>query len=189
MRHKELGVVKYTGNKIKEEKGEMLVFAMVFIIVICLVVCGVIEYLRLNLVISKLKEEVNRSVVTCAINNSYAAFGGIREGNSGVYEQNTAGIWEQAVSTQDLTVKLVRELDMVQEHNNLVKYNKATGAISYKIEDISVEIINPEQAAIKGAEIRFETKYTVTISLSLFNKIVEPISVSCIETAKWKPIF
>ena len=132
----------------RDESGVSFPLVIAVTLSLLLILCGVMEYLRLNLMAAGVKE---------------AVYHGVREGYSGGYTSDGSG-FEATVDDGDIYYELDRVLGTHSEGGAHVKY--AEGVLEYKITDLQVTIRNAPLAPSdpRNAQ-RFEADAMVTLEV------------------------
>lgn len=147
----------------KDERGVSFPLVIAVTLALLLILCGVMEYLRLNLMAAGVKEAVQDAIVV-VVNDNYAnVYHGVREGYSGGYTSDGSG-FEATVDDGDIYYELDRVLGTHSEGGAHVKY--AEGVLEYKITDLQVTIRNAPLAPSdpRNAQ-RFEADAMVTLEV------------------------
>lgn len=144
---------------LKSKKGE-IGFLAITILLITIMILGVgIEYLKALTIIQSVSDSLQQSVISCATNNAYNAFHGVREGNSAAYLYGGEGMgWQEIVTTDDVERKLVSVMSLTKQGSYYVKKNE-NGGINFRISNIQVEYANVD-VGHKG------NSYTLSFSAS-----------------------
>ena len=147
----------------RDESGVSFPLVIAIILALLLILCGVMEYLRLNLMAAGVKEAVQDAIVV-VVNDNYAnVYHGVREGYSGGYTSDGTG-FEETVSDGDIYYELNKVLGTHKEGGAYVKY--AEGVLEYRITDLSVNIRNAPLAPSdpRNAQ-RFEADARITLEV------------------------
>ena len=105
----------------RDESGVSFPLVIAIILALLLILCGVMEYLRLNLMAAGVKEAVQDAIVV-VVNDNYAnVYHGVREGYSGGYTSDGSG-FEATVDDGDIYYELDRVLGTHSEGGAHVKY-------------------------------------------------------------------
>ena len=141
----------------KDERGVSFPLVIAVTLALLLILCGVMEYLRLNLMAAGVKEAVQDAIVV-VVNDNYAnVYHGVREGYSGGYTSDGSG-FEATVDELD------RVLGTHSEGGAHVKY--AEGVLEYKITGLQVTIRNAPLAPSDPRNVqRFEADAMVTLEV------------------------
>ena len=124
---------------VRDRRGMAFPLVIAVTLALLLLLCVLMEFFRLNLIASGVKEALQDAVVT-VVNDNYAnVYHGVREGYSGGYYMEGYG-FEEAVDTGDIYYHLDEMLGTRSENGTRVKY--AEGVLEYRITGLDVEIRN-----------------------------------------------
>ena len=124
---------------VRDRRGMAFPLVIAVTLALLLLLCVLMEFFRLNLIASGVKEALQDAVVT-VVNDNYAnVYHGVREGYSGGYYTERYG-FEEAVDTGDIYYHLDEMLGTRSENGTRVKY--AEGVLEYRITGLDVEIRN-----------------------------------------------
>ncbi len=162
--------------KLRDRRGDIYVQAMVwFWILFVLFVC-IMEYSRLHLISKGVRDAVEQSVTSVAINNAYNSFNGVREGNSGAYILSGDDDWRENISTSDVVYKLTALLKLKTKDGEYLRMNPEGGTYEYKISDIQVTPDNAEFAS-NSEKAKYMATCTVTVPLSPGLGVFPPVAL------------
>lgn len=133
-------------NKIKKllksKKGDVGFIAIAVLLIIILIFSVSVEYLKALTIIQSVSDSLQQSVISCATNNAYNAFHGVREGNSAAYLYGGEGMgWQEIVTTDDVERKLVSVMSLKKQGSYYVKKNDE-GGTNFRISNIQVDYAN-----------------------------------------------
>lgn len=124
---------------VRDQRGMAFPLVIAMTLALLLLLCVLMEFFRLSLIASGVKEALQDAVVT-VVNDNYAnVYHGVREGYSGGYYTEGYG-FEEAVDTGDVYYHLDETLGTRTENGTRVKY--AGGVLEYRITGLDVEIRN-----------------------------------------------
>lgn len=124
---------------VRDQSGTAFPLVIAITLVLLLILCGIMEFLRLNLMAMGVRDAVQDAIVV-VVNDNYAnVYHGVREGYSGGYTSDGAG-FEETVSDGDIYYELDKVLGTHKEGSAHVKY--AEGVLEYRITDLRVTIRN-----------------------------------------------
>ena len=105
---------------LKDQRGTAFPLVIAVTLACLLILCGIMEFFRLSLIASGVKEALQDAVVV-VVNDNYAnVYHGVREGYSGGYYTEGYG-FEEAVDTGDIYYHLDETLGTRREGGNRVK--------------------------------------------------------------------
>lgn len=147
---------------LKNRNGFSFPLVVAVTLALVIILCGITEYMRLNIIASGVREAVEDGIIV-TVNDNYAnVYHGVREGYSGSYQPDTDD-FEEALDYGDIYRYLDNTLGTKISGGRRVKY--AGEAVEYALSCLSVTIKNaplapsdPENAQkfIADAVIRLE---------------------------------
>ena len=148
---------------LKDQRGTAFPLVIAVSLVCLLILCGIMEFFRLSLIASGVKEALQDAVVV-VVNDNYAnVYHGVREGYSGGYYTEGYG-FEESVDTGDIYYHLDETLGTRREGGSRVKYTG--GVLEYKITGLDVTIHNAPLAPSDPANAqRFEADAVVWLEV------------------------
>ena len=148
---------------LKDKRGTAFPLVIAVTLSCLLILCGIMEFFRLSLIASGVKEALQDAVVV-VVNDNYAnVYHGVREGYSGGYYTEGYG-FEESVDTGDIYYHLDETLGTRREGGTRVKY--AGGVLEYKITGLDVTIRNTPLAPSDPANAqRFEADAVVWLEV------------------------
>ena len=172
--------------KDKAGNGFPLVVAITLVLVIIL--CGVMEFFRLNIIATGVKEALEDAIIV-TVNDNYAdVYHGVREGYSGGYQPDGSS-FSYSVNTGDIYgyMDSVLGMEAVGSH---VKY---TGdALEYRLSGLDVTIRNALLApsSPKNAQ-RFEADAVIWLEVPVYfgGKELAPMKIKLKVQAGYTEVF
>lgn len=179
-------------EKLKDSKGASEYIRMLYILIIVTFIFSVvIEFGRCYVTSETINECVTDAVIAATTDNSYDAYGGVREGNSSIYTYDGGLNFNEAVVVSDVQAKLVESLGLTQDNpTTLTRYDaEVSEGMHYRISDISITYDNPAYNANAGEKAKFHITYTVRIPAKFIGTIKIPITFHNKTDTEWLPIF
>ena len=148
---------------LKDKRGTAFPLVIAVTLACLMILCGIMEFFRLSLIASGVKEALQDAVVV-VVNDNYAnVYRGVREGYSGGYYTEGYG-FEESVDTGDIYYHLDETLGTQREGGSRVKYTG--GVLEYKITGLDVTIRNAPLAPYDPANAqRFEADAVVWLEV------------------------
>ncbi|WP_129723809.1 hypothetical protein [Xylanivirga thermophila] len=173
--------------KDKSGNGFPLVIAITLALVIIL--CGVMEFFRLNIIASGVKETLQDAIIV-TVNDNYAdVYHGVREGYSGGYQPDGSS-FSYSVNTGDIYGYMDDILGMEEVSGSHVKY--AGDVLEYKLSGLDVTIRNAPLApsSPKNAQ-RFEADAVIWLEVPLYfgGKELAPMKIKLKVQAGYTEVF
>ena len=126
---------------LKNKKGDGMILACVIALVIIIIICGISEYMRLQIIVKGVRDAMEDSITQIATSNYDETYHGLREGYSGGYYLDGAEQWQGKIDTGDIYSQLSKLLALKKEGGF---YVKASGTqYEYKLSNLQVDVINP----------------------------------------------
>lgn len=136
----DLPILERLCRKLTSKRGiSMYILAMVIFLCLLIALVGTLEASRLAIVVKGVRDAVESSITTTATSNAYNSYHGVREGNSGAYEPDGSGGWNETVTTADVVYKLRSLLKLKYKNGGYVHLNSDGTSFEYKISNINVE--------------------------------------------------
>ena len=147
---------------LKDQRGTAFPLVIAVTLACLLILCGIMEFFRLSLIASGVKEALQDAVVV-VVNDNYAnVYHGVREGYSGGYYTEGYG-FEESV---DIYYHLYETLGTRRVAGSRGKYTG--GVLEYKITGLDVTIRNAPLAPSDPANAqRFEANAVVWLEVSV----------------------
>lgn len=173
--------------KLKEKGGYSFPLTVLIVLSLLVVIAGISEYLRLNLIISAIRESVQNAVIAVSIENYDNTYSPLREGYSGGYKIPEEE-WIEQVDDGDVWNKLRTLLDLEQQGSSYVKMTK--NQVEYELSDLYVNIINSSFAPdLETNVFEAETYLTVEIPLSFGWDKIQPLIIDLKVKSKYMAKF
>jgi hypothetical protein len=125
---------------LKNNKGSALPFACVVVMCLFLVLCPVMEYIRLTVIASGIRDALQTAVTSTVAANYDETYAGLREGYPGAYAKTPGKPWAERLDTVDIYSQLDGLLGLQSQGNMHVK--TAGGKTEYSLYALSVNIVN-----------------------------------------------
>lgn len=128
-------------NKIlRNQDGFSFPMVVAITLLLVIIMCGIMEFFRLNIIASGVKEAVQDAIII-TVNDNYAnVYHGTREGYSGGYQPDGSG-FDYSVNNGDIYSYMGNILGTVNEGGKHVKYAMA-GVVEYSLSGLDVTIRN-----------------------------------------------
>jgi hypothetical protein len=124
---------------IQDRHGTAFPLVIAVTLALIVILCGVTEYMRLNIIASGVREAIEDGIVT-TVNDNYAnVYHGVREGYSGGYHPD-ANDFKEALDYGDIYRYLDDTLGTKSSGGRRIKY--AGDAVEYTLSGLSVSIRN-----------------------------------------------
>ena len=144
-----LEMTKKNGNmKIKKrvwsnQKGSGVPLSVAMVCVVLLLFCLISEYIRLQIIVSGVRDAVEDAVISVVNDNYAGVYHGVREGYSGGYLPYGDGAWEETLDEGDVYGHLAETLGLQRSGGKYVKYLGGNrNRLEYAIDRLSVSIRN-----------------------------------------------
>lgn len=147
-------------GKLKNKDGNAPIMACVIVLCLLLFFTVISEYLRLQIIAKGVRDAVQSSVISVAIQNYDDVYNGLREGYSGGYELDDGDNWSSRVDTGAVLSNLSGSLGLI----NGKKYSDEY--LEYKISNLDVNILNTPLAP-SGNSKKFESEVLLTLEVPL----------------------
>jgi hypothetical protein len=173
--------------KCKAGNGFPLVVAITLALV--LILCGVMEFFRLNIIASGVKEALQDAIIVI-VNDNYAdVYHGVREGYSGGYQPDGSS-FSHSVNTGDIYSYMDSILGTEEVSGSHVKYSGDVP--EYKLSDLDVIIRNAPLApsSPRNAQ-RFEADATIWLEVPVYfgGKQLPPMKIKLKVQAGYTEVF
>lgn len=162
-------------RKLNSRRGDVLIQGLVWLLIIFILFVGVMEFVRLQIISTSVRDAVEQAVTSVAINNAYNSYNGVREGNSGAY-MLSGDDWRENISTADVEYKLTSLLHLRSADGGLVRMNPDGKTYEFKISGLRV---TPDNANFASNEkkAKYQAACTLTVPLSLGFQAFPPVVV------------
>lgn len=147
-------------NILKNKDGNAVLYACVIVICLLLLFSVISEYLRLQIIAKGVRDAVQSSVISVAIENYDDVYNGLREGYSGGYELDYKDEWNARVDTGSVLSNLSNSLGLIGGR----KYSDSR--LEYTISELEINIINTALAPTGNAQ-KFESEVWLTLEVPL----------------------
>ncbi len=174
---------------LKNRKGSSFPLVVAVTLALVIILCGITEYMRLNIIASGVREAVEDGIIV-TVNDNYAnVYHGVREGYSGGYQPD-ADDFEESLDYGDIYRYLDNTLETQISSGRRVKYSG--DAVEYTLSGLSVTIKNaplapsdPENAQkfIADAVIRLE------VPVRFGGKLLPPMIINLKVQAGYTEVF
>lgn len=146
--------------KLKNKDGSAVIIACIVVICLLLLFTVISEYLRLQIIAKGVRDAVQSSVISVAIENYDDVYNGLREGYSGGYELDSNDRWKSKVDEG----AVLSNLNDVLGLKNGEKY---TGSqLEYTISNLDINILNTPLAP-SGNSKKFESEVWLSLEIPL----------------------
>jgi len=171
-------------SKLKNKDGNAVLFACVIVICLLLLFSVISEYLRLQIIAKGVRDAVQSSVISVAIENYDDVYNGLREGYSGGYELDYNDEWKARVDTGSVLSNLSNVLGLI----NGSKYTDSM--LEYTISNLEINILNTPLAP-SGNTQKFEAEVwlTLEVPLSFGWDRLQPLQIRMKVNAGYTPKF
>ena len=147
-------------NILKNKEGNAVLYACVIVICLLLLFSVISEYLRLQIIAKGVRDAVQSSVISVAIENYDDVYNGLREGYSGGYELDYKDEWHARVDTGSVLLNLSNSLGLIGGR----KYSDSR--LEYTISELEINIINTALAPTANSQ-KFESEVWLTLQVPL----------------------
>ncbi|MDD4291887.1 MAG: hypothetical protein PHX51_06625 [Clostridia bacterium] len=172
---------------LRSKRGDWGIYSIAIVFVSFILFAVIAEVFRVNIILTKVRENVEIAVTTAIIDNSATAFGGVREGAANLYER-AGGAYVESVDDTDVYDKLEETFLVSYEGGAIVSYT-AAGNLNYRISNVVVSPLNPDYDAAPGEGVQFRTTYTVSVLLFGIDETTLPLNIPQETISTYKPIF
>lgn len=163
-------------RKLRERRGDILIHGIVWMFIIFVLFVALMEFTRVQLISTGIRDAVEQAVTSVAINNAYNSYNGIREGNSGAYELSGDDSWRENISTIDVQNKLIGLLHLQTKNGVMIKPNPEGESYEFKISELNVMPDNA-QFASNERKARYRATCRVEIPFSLGFEMFPPVVI------------
>lgn len=175
-------------KKLRERRGEIMLLAMVLMTGMLVVFTGVMEYTRLLIVSTGIRDAMSNAVTSVAISNAYNSYNGVREGNSGAYQLTGEEDWREQISTIDVQNKLVTLLHLQSKNGVFISPNPEGTTYEFKISEIDVQPDNAEFAS-NEKKAKYSASCRVEVPLSFGLELFPPMVTTMRHQAIYVALF
>ena len=132
-------MLKRINRKLRDKFGNGFPLVVAITLALVIILCGVMEFFRLNIIASGVKEALQDAIIV-TVNDNYAdVYHGVREGYSGGYQPDGSS-FSYSVKTGDIYSYMDGVLGTENVGGSHVKY--AGDALEYKLSGLDVTIRN-----------------------------------------------
>lgn len=169
---------------LRKQDGNAALMACVVILCSLLVFTAISEYLRLQIIAKGVRNAVQSSVISVAIENYDEVYNGLREGYSGGYSLDSNDAWKSSVDSGSVLVNLSNVL-------NLIDGSKYIGSnLEYTISNVEVNVINASFAPHnKTSKFEAEVFINLLVPLSFGWDHLKPLEIRMKVNAGYTPKF
>lgn len=150
-------------NCFRDKKGSSFPLIIAITLALVIIMCGILEFFRLNIIASGVKEAVQDAIII-TVNDNYAnVYHGVREGYSGGYLPDDSS-FSYSVDTGDVYGHMDSTLGTSIESG---KHIKCSGdVVEYKLSDLEVTVRNTPlaPASARNAQ-RFEADAVILLEV------------------------
>lgn len=126
-------------NCFRDKKGSAFPLIIAITLVLVIIMCGILEFFRLNIIASGVKEAVQDAIII-TVNDNYAnVYHGVREGYSGGYLPDGSS-FSYSVDTGDVYGHMDSTLGTTIESGKHIKYSG--DVLEYKLSGLEVTVRN-----------------------------------------------
>jgi len=148
---------------LRNKSGSAFPLIISITLALALIMSGVIEYFRLSIIASGVKEAFQDAIIVTVNENYTNVYHGVREGYSGGY-QPIASSFEDSVDTGDIYRNLKRVLGLQLESGRYVKYSGRV--VEYSLSGLEVEVRNvPFAPSSPATEPNFEADAVMVLEV------------------------
>jgi hypothetical protein len=152
-------------NLLSDKSGGSMLTPLWAVMMGTLILAVLFQFIYLYSMVLGIIDYTQNAVLQTATSNSYNAFHGVREGNSSAHYYAGAGVWQEIVSSAEMSRRLQDMLQLEKKGNGLYKYYD-DGKLKYAISDIQVHCTNVS-VGTHSADIKltFTTKATAEVPI------------------------
>jgi hypothetical protein len=126
-------------NCFRDKKGSSFPLIIAITLALVIIMCGILEFFRLNIIASGVKEAVQDAIII-TVNDNYAnVYHGVREGYSGGYLPDGSS-FSYSVDTGDVYGHMDSTLGTTVESGKHIKYSG--DVVEYKLSGLEVTVRN-----------------------------------------------
>ena len=131
-------------TKIKEilsdKSGLAAPLACAVVIAVIIIMTGITEYFRLQIIAAGVRDALQASVLSVAVDNYSELYNGLREGYAGGYELSAGDTWAENTDTGNVYDCLDSALGLHYTGTDHIK--TTNGRTEYKLYGLNIDIIN-----------------------------------------------
>lgn len=152
-------------KKLKNNRGEGSLLALVVALSIVFISCAVYEYVRLMIIAKGVRDAVQSAIISVATTNYDEVYNGLREGYSGGYLLS-GDYWDEYLDTGNMYGQLDRTLGLSRQGVKHLKY--AGDTMEYAVWGLNVKIKNAPFAPFdNNAADKFLAEATIELEVPL----------------------
>lgn len=175
-------------NKLKDRSGNGVPLAAAVTLCLLMIMLGIMEYSRLMIISSGVKDAMQEAVITVVNDNYNEIYHAVREGYAAGYEP-WGEDFEESVDEGDVYGRLAELLGLDYDGNGLIGY-LPNGIIEYKISQLSIEIPNSELAPSEsGQSYEVVTTVRLEVPVTFLQKVLPEMSIKLRTKAAYTPKF
>lgn len=176
-------------QKLRCKRGDVLLWGMIWLLILFMIFVALMEFTRIQLISTGVRDAVEQAVTSVAINNAYNSYNGVREGNSGAY-QLASSDWRENISTIDVQNKLVTLLHLKHKNGVFISPNPEGDSYEFKISNLNVVPDNAEFASNdKKAKYVATCDVEIPFSLGVGAVEAEPVVIHMRHQAIYVALF
>ncbi len=159
---------------LKNDKGSMIIWAPVIMLILLSGIASLCEYSRLQSTAMNTRNAVQAAITQVCTDNTKNVYTGIREGYAGGYKLENVS-WDNNVSDSDILSKVDAKL------GTSAGVKSVNGKLIYKITDLSVRIQNAPLAPTDTDGVKQFTgtaTFTLTVPLSFGGQSLPPMVIN-----------
>jgi len=126
-------------NCFRDKKGSSFPLIIAITLALVIIMCGILEFFRLNIIASGVKEAVQDAIIITVNDNYTNVYHGVREGYSGGYLPDGSS-FSYSVNTGDVYGHMDSTLGTTVESGKHIKYSG--DVLEYKLSGLEVTVRN-----------------------------------------------
>lgn len=150
-------------NCFRDKKGSSFPLIIAITLALVIIMCGILEFFRLNIIASGVKEAVQDAIII-TVNDNYAnVYHGVREGYSGGYLPDGSS-FSYSVDTGDVYGHMDSTLGTTVESGKHMKYSG--DVVEYKLSGLEVTVRNAPRAPYSPSNVQhFEADAVILLEV------------------------
>jgi hypothetical protein len=173
---------------VRNNSGNAMPYAIAITLSLLIILCGVIEYARIMIISTGIRDVLQSAVIASVVANYDEAYSSLREGYSGGYTLSDSD-WEEQIDYGDIYNRISNTLGLTQDGSYYVK-RFDDGYIEYRLYGLNVEISNPPLASVDSSRnLTIESTIVAEIPTNFLNKTLPPVNLKIKMTASYTPKF
>ena len=176
-------------NCLKNNSGSSFPLVIAITLVLVIILCGIMEYFRLNIIASGVKEAVQDAIVITVNDNYSNVYHGTREGYSGGYQPDGSS-FDYTVNTGDVYSHMDNILGTINENGKHIKY--AVDVMEYQLSGLNVTIRNAPLApsAPQNAQgFEADAVILLEVPVQFVGKLLPPMKIKLKVQAGYIEVF